>query len=94
VGVPVVTLAGAPGETLQRCGVSILTNVGHPEWIAATPDDYIAKARALANDLPRLAEIRAALRPRMRSSVLMDAPRFARNVETAFRQAWKAWAQR
>ena len=91
MGVPVITLAGAPGETLQRCGVSILTNLGRPEWIAATPDDYIAKARALAGDLPRLAEIRAALRPQMQSSVLMDAPRFARNVEAAFRQAWVAW---
>ncbi len=91
MGVPVITWGGAPGQTLQRGGVSILSNLGCPEWIAGTPDEYIAKARALAADLPRLAEIRAGLRGRMQRSVLMDAPRFARHVEAAYRRAWEAW---
>jgi protein O-GlcNAc transferase len=91
MGVPVITWAGAPGETLQRCGVSILTNLGHPEWMAATAEEYVAKARAVAADLPRLADIRAGLRERMRASPLMDAPRFARHVEAAYRQAWMSY---
>jgi protein O-GlcNAc transferase len=45
----------------------------------------------LAGDLPCLAELRAALRPRMLASTLMDAPRFARNVEAAYRTLWERW---
>jgi sugar/nucleoside kinase (ribokinase family) len=45
--------------------------------------------RLPANDLPRLAELRRTLRTRMETSVLMDAPRFARNIETAYRAMWR-----
>jgi protein O-GlcNAc transferase len=90
-GVPVITQAGPPGETLQRCGISILTNLGHPEWVASSPDEYVAKAQTLAADLSHLAQIRATLRNQMRRSALMDAPRFARHVETAYRHAWTQW---
>jgi protein O-GlcNAc transferase len=91
MGVPVITLAGQPGEPLQRGGVSILTNLGFPEWIAQTPEEYLQKAASLAGDLPRLAGIRAGLRGRMQNSVLMDGKRFARHIEAAYRQAWRAW---
>ena len=37
----------------------------------------------------RLAELRRTLRGRMQASPLMDAPRFARNVESAYREMWK-----
>ena len=40
---------------------------------------------------PYLAELRATLRTRMKNSALMDAPRFARNVEDAYRSMWRAW---
>ena len=91
MGVPVVTLAGR--TAVGRGGVSVLRNVGLPELIAETPEQYVQIAAALAGDLPRLAELRRTLRERMRASPLMDAPRFARNVEAAYRQMWRKWCE-
>ena len=86
---PVITLAEQ--NTISRGGASILTNLGFPEWIAHSPEEYIAKTRQLAGDIDRLKTLRATLREKMRASVIMDAPRFARNAEAAYRQAWRAW---
>jgi len=38
-----------------------------------------------------LAELRSTLRERMQNSVLMDAPRFTRQVEQAYREMWRDW---
>ena len=38
-----------------------------------------------------LVELRSTLRPRMEKSVLMDAPRFARQIEAAYRAMWRDW---
>jgi len=89
--VPVVSLAGR--TAVGRGGVSILANVGLPELIAQTPDEYVQIAAELAGDLPRLAELRRTLRARMEVSPLMDAPRFARNIEAAYRQMWRNWCE-
>jgi len=89
MGVPVVSLAG---ETpVSRAGLSQLTNLGLPELAAHSEEDYVRIAVELAGDLPRLAELRSTLRDRMENSVLMDAPRFARNVEAAYREMWRRW---
>lgn len=92
MGVPVVTLAG--GTAVGRSGVSILSNVGLPELIAGSQDQYLDIARQLAGDLPRLAELRAGLRQRMLNSPLTDAPRFARNVEAAYDAMWRQWCEK
>jgi protein O-GlcNAc transferase len=89
MGVPVITLAGQ--MHMSRVGVSLLSNVGLPELIAQTPQQYVEIAVKLAGDLPRLTELRATLRQRMQASPLMDAPRFARNVEAAYRDMWCKW---
>jgi predicted O-linked N-acetylglucosamine transferase (SPINDLY family) len=89
MGVPVVTLAGK--TVFGRAGLSQLTNLGLPELIARTPQQYVQIAADLANDLPRLAELRRTLRAWMEASPLMDAPRFARNIEAAYRQMWRNW---
>ena len=90
MGVPVVTLA-AP-TAMGRAGLSLLSNLGLPELVAQSPDEYVHIAATLATDLPRLAHLRASLRPRMEQSPLMDAPRFTRHVEAAYRHMWKNWA--
>jgi predicted O-linked N-acetylglucosamine transferase (SPINDLY family) len=92
MGVPVVSLVGP--TPVGRGGASILNNVGVPELLAQTPQQYVQLATNLAGDLPRLAELRRTLRGRMQASVLMDAPRFARNIEAAYRQMWRNWCAR
>jgi predicted O-linked N-acetylglucosamine transferase (SPINDLY family) len=89
MGVPVVTLAG--GTAVGRAGVSQLTNLGLADLIAQMPEQFAEIAANLARDLPRLAELRRTLRARMQASPLMDAPRFARNIEAAYRQMWRNW---
>ena len=89
MGVPVVTLAG--NSAVARGGVSILNNVGHRELIAESTSQYVQIAMALAADPGRLAELRRMLRGQMESSPLMDAPRFARDVESAYCDMWRNW---
>jgi len=91
MGVPVITLVGQ--TVVGRAGLSQLTNLGLPELIAQTPLQYVQIAVDLAGDLPRLAELRRTLRGRMQASPLMDAPSFARNIETAYRQVWRNWCR-
>ena len=91
MGVPVVTLRGSTG--VGRAGASILSNAGMPELIADSPDAYVATAKLLATDLPRLARIRSDLRRQMRHSPLMDGAQFARDVEEAFRWMWRRWCR-
>jgi protein O-GlcNAc transferase len=87
--VPVVTQAGA--THVSRVGVSLLSNVGLPELIALDPSEYVRLAVDLAKDAHRLNNLRSGLRQRMLHSPLMDAPRFARDVEAAYRQVWRNW---
>ncbi|HMD55024.1 MAG TPA: hypothetical protein VKJ65_10795, partial [Phycisphaerae bacterium] len=89
MGVPVVSLSGQ--TAVGRAGKSILSNIGLPELVAQKPEEYVEIAVELANDLPRLAKLRRTLRQRMESSPLMDAKRFARNVEAAYRDMWRKW---
>jgi predicted O-linked N-acetylglucosamine transferase (SPINDLY family) len=89
MGVPVVTLAGC--THVSRVGVSLLRCAGLPELIAQSTEEYVSIAIGLAKDVPRLAELRSGLRRRIKASPLMDAPRFACDIEAAYRQAWRAW---
>jgi protein O-GlcNAc transferase len=86
MGVPVVTLAGR--TAVGRGGVSILSNVGLPELIARTPDEYVDIAALLAADQARLVALRGGLRPCLRASPVMNAAGFARDLEAAYREMW------
>jgi predicted O-linked N-acetylglucosamine transferase (SPINDLY family) len=92
MGVPVVSLAGQ--TAVSRGGLSILSNVGLADLAAQDAEEYVHLALNLANDLPRLGELRATLRARMQASPLMDASRFARNIEAAYRSMWQRWCAR
>ena len=89
MGVPFVTLAGK--HFVSRMGVTILTNAGMPELIAHNIDEYIKIASDLANDRERLKKMRHNLRDRVKDSPIMNQQAFARNMEAAYHEMWKAW---
>jgi protein O-GlcNAc transferase len=92
MGAPVVSLAGK--TPVSRAGLSQLTNLGLPELVAHSEEDYVRIAVELAGDVPRLRELRSTLRARMENSVLMDALRFTRNIEAAYREMWQTWCEK
>jgi predicted O-linked N-acetylglucosamine transferase (SPINDLY family) len=89
MGVPVVTFAGR--GAIARAGVSILSNVGLPSLITDSPSRYVQIATELAGDLARLSVLRRSLRNQMAHSPLMDAGRFARDIEDAYRRMWSEY---
>ncbi len=92
MGVPVVTVPGRRFE--GRHSLSHLTNAGFPEWVAADADDYIQIALDLARDRERLAHLRLSMRSRLAISRLCESPRFAQNLDRAFRRMWQSWCSR
>lgn len=92
MGVPVVTLTGQ--TAVGRMGISILANLGLPDLATRNVADFCQTAKDLAGDLPRLAALRAGIRPRMQASPLMDAAGFTRELELAYRQMWRDWCFR
>jgi predicted O-linked N-acetylglucosamine transferase (SPINDLY family) len=91
MGVPTVTRVGA--TCVGRGGLSQLHQLGLTELAALTDASFVDIAVRLAADLSGLATLRASLRARLESSPLMDGERFARNMEGAFRTAWKRHVQ-
>jgi predicted O-linked N-acetylglucosamine transferase (SPINDLY family) len=89
MGVPVVAVLG--DRHAARVSASLLTAVGHPEWIAADTDDYVRLAAELAADPARLAHLRANLRGEMVSSALLDHAGQAALFGEALRACWREW---
>jgi predicted O-linked N-acetylglucosamine transferase (SPINDLY family) len=91
MGTPVLTLPQS--RPVSRSAAGILSVAGLTEWIASSPDDYVARAVAFARSSEALASRRDTVRERMRRSPLMDEQGFARHVEHAYRQMWRAWCE-
>ena len=89
MGVPLVVLSGC--NHVSRVGVSQMSNLGLPEFIARDTSDYVNIAVNLANDLPRLTTLRAGLRERLKKSPLMNVSRFTKNLEEAYQAMWKTY---
>ncbi len=89
MGVPVVTLACR--TLLGRAGLCQAHNLGLPELVAETPEQFVQIAVELSRDLGQLSQLRQTLRRRLEASPLMDAPAFTRNLEAAYRRAWREW---
>ena len=89
MGVPVITLAG--DRMASRGGRSILTTLGRPEWVADSPEQYIAIAQNLAANPAQLATIRSRLRDEIKNSPLMDNAGFTLDMEKQYRAIWRTW---
>jgi predicted O-linked N-acetylglucosamine transferase (SPINDLY family) len=89
MGVPVLTLASRP--PLGRLGLGVAMNLGLPEWVAYSEEEYIEKAYHFAGDGPALKPLRLGMRDRMQGSPLMDGRGFARGFEAAYRGMFERW---
>jgi predicted O-linked N-acetylglucosamine transferase (SPINDLY family) len=87
MGVPTVTCLGR--TSVGRVAAGALQNLNLSDLIGPSPREYAQIAVRLASDPRRLQELRSTLRERMQASPLMDAPRFARHIEAAYRQIWR-----
>lgn len=92
MGVPVLTLAG--NEHRSRVGVSLLSAIGQPGWIARDRDEFVRLAVGLAQDPIRLDELRRGLRAQVRASALMDHVGQAARFGAALRTCWGNWCER
>lgn len=86
MGVPTLTIAG--DRTSSRLGTSIMTTLGHTEFIASSIDDMIAKAVHFNGQRDYLSAVRRSLRDTMRKSVLCDSKAYCKELEDAYREAW------
>jgi predicted O-linked N-acetylglucosamine transferase (SPINDLY family) len=86
MGVPVVSLLG--DRHASRVGASVLTAVGHPDWIANDETGYVAIARELASDPEQLKSLRQTLREDLRKGVLLDHAGQAARFGAALRACW------
>ncbi|WP_137127034.1 glycosyltransferase family 41 protein [Roseomonas sp. HF4] len=83
-GLPVLT---RPGRAFAgRVAASLLQAAGLLGMVVDSAEAYEATAIALAADPARLGAIRAALAAALPSCPLFDTPRYARNIERAFRE--------
>lgn len=88
MGVPVITWPGV--RPVSRQSAAMLRTIGHEELCAASADDYLRRAVALAGDGERLRHYRATLRATMQNSALCDARRFAHTFGNALSRIWES----
>ena len=91
MGVPVVSLVG--NTAIARAGLSLLASLGLP-GSGRRHAGGVREHRCRSCLRPaRFASLRESLRQRLKSSALMDPPRFARGVEEAYREMWRRCAR-
>lgn len=89
MGVPVLTVMGDSHRS--RVAGSILTHMGRPEWVAATPPELPGISATLTADRTALSNLRQTLREELFESPVCDCERVANGLEAIFREAWQAW---
>lgn len=87
-GVPVLTRMGE--RSCSRSSASILTTLGLQNWTTSSAADYVEQAVRLTSDAHELAELRSALRGRVRDSALTNVPQFVAEFEKLLLTAWQS----
>jgi len=86
VGVPLLTLQGQ--SFASRVASSLLVNVGIPELITSTLQDYEAMAIELANNAERLGELKRRLSENRSTAPLFDTQLLTQHIESAYKTAY------
>ena len=86
MGVPVLTVAGK--DYRSRQGVSLLNNLGLPEFVADSPDKMVELAATWSDQREGLADLRSSLREMMEVSPITQAEQYVRHLEAALREVW------
>jgi flagellar hook-associated protein 1 len=92
MGVPVITLASdrlASRQTLSFLHFMEREGLAQEEFATDSPDDYVAKAVALAANPNRLKALRPALREALRAAPFSEPGRFVAGLEQAYRIMWR-----
>lgn len=92
MGVPVISMRGRTHGS--RFGASILTNTGVRELIVENDISYVRRAVQLAESPKLIAGYHAGLRTNMKRSPLMDAGRYMKELESAYREIWHRFLHR
>lgn len=82
-GLPLLTCTG--GTFAGRVAASLLKNIGLPELIASSREDYERLAVELATQPEKLAALRQTLADNRLTTPLFDTARFTRHLEQAYR---------
>ncbi len=92
MGVPVVCVRGH--RHASRVSASLVSAVGHAEWIAKDAQAFVTIAASLAADAKALTTLRATLRSHMQQSPLVDAAAYSKRFHAAIRKCWGEWCGR
>ncbi len=82
MGLPILTRSGR--SYISRMAGSLLTNVGLPDLITTTPEEYERMAIALGRNPQRVRSYRRYLDDEGRRSALFDVPGLVRDIEAGY----------
>ena len=89
MGIPVVTWAG---QTISsRLAAASLAALGLRKFTASGPEEFVDLAVAATANIEELSVLRGSLRKRIAASDFGDPVRYARAVESAYRDMWQRW---
>lgn len=86
MGTPIVAMG-----TGNQAVASLLKQVGLDQWIAASPQAYVACAVELAREPQALATGRQQLRQHLKASSLCDTTAYMQQLEHHYRHLWQQW---
>eukprot|EP00163_Fabomonas_tropica_P034893 TRINITY_DN9955_c0_g1_i2.p1 TRINITY_DN9955_c0_g1~~TRINITY_DN9955_c0_g1_i2.p1 ORF type:complete len:727 (-),score=179.58 TRINITY_DN9955_c0_g1_i2:156-2336(-) len=92
MGVPCITLKGGDNHA-HNVGVSLMTAVGLPQFVAHSEAEYVDIAVREARSIPHLVKQRAGLREQFISSPMCDGPTYMQNLQKEWRSMWQTYCQ-